>query len=167
MLFRAFLLEHLTKAPKSGTRRLSHDNLRVLHPPRNKRPEALQVRLNEQRAPLNDDSERRDGRLAHRRIGGGSERLDLCEQGREDLRGRQGRREGVDDSERSARGDVLFDVGGLGLRTDREEGRDDRSCQVEGLDLGLFAGKRERSVTIHLFWNPRWRNFNVQLDEPE
>lgn len=61
--------------------------------------------------------------------------MNLGEEGREDLGGREGRGEGVDDAEGRSCGNVLVEVGRFWLRTDGEEGLNDGAGQVERLDL--------------------------------
>lgn len=139
----AVLLEHLAEASERGARRLPDDDFGVGQSTLDKRPEALEVRLDEEGAALDDDAERGDGRLAEVGVARGGESLDLGEERGEDLGRGEGRREGVDNAEGGAGGHVLVEVGGFGLGANGEEGADDGAGEVEGLDLGLLAvGRR-------------------------
>lgn len=146
MALGAVLLEHLAQASECGARRLANDNLRIGESTLNKRPQALEVRLNEEGASLDDDAERGDGRLAEVGVARAGESLDLGEERGENLGRGEGGRESVDNAESGAGGDVLVEVGGLGLGANGEEGADDGTGEVEGLDLGLLAVGVKASV---------------------
>jgi hypothetical protein len=150
VLLRALLLKHLTQAPKRRARRLPDNNLRVLKTTLNKGPHRVEVRLDVKRATLNDDTESGNGRFAKSGVGRGGESADLLEEGREDLVGREGGSEDVNDAEGGAGGCVVFDVDGFRLGTDREEGGDDRTGKVEGLNLALLElDEPEEGVESH------------------
>ena len=150
MLLGALLLEDLAEAAERRARRLPDYDLRVLEPVLDQRPHAVEVRLDEERASLDNDTERHDGALAQVGVRRRRERADLLKQGREDLRRREARRERVDDAERGTRRRVVFDVSRFRLGADREQGGDDRAGEVELLDLALLeADEEEKRVQAH------------------
>lgn len=138
MLLGAFLLEHLAEASESRASRLADNDLGILETSLNKGPQRVEVRLDEERAALDDDTERGNGRLAKSGIGRRGERADLLEQRGKDLSGRKGSRENVDDTERSASGNIVIDIDRLGFGTDGEKGGNDRASEVELLNLRLL-----------------------------
>lgn len=138
MLLGTFLLKHLAKASESSASRLSDDNFGILETTLNKRPKRFEVGLDEERATFDNDTESSDGRLSETGIGGGGEGANLLEEGREDLSGRKGSGEDVDDSESGTGGNIVVDIDGLGLGTDGKKGGDDSAGEVELLDLRLL-----------------------------
>lgn len=138
MLLRTVLVEHLAQATKRRARSLANDDFGIAEATLNQRPKGLEMGLDEERASLDDDSEGGDSGLAHRGVWGLGEFLNLGEERGEDLGGREGGGEGVDDAEGGAGGDVVLGVGRLWLRADREESVDDGPSKVELLDGGLL-----------------------------
>jgi len=125
VLLGALLLEHLTETSESSACGLSNDNLRILKSTLNERPKTLEMRLDEERATLDDDTESSDSGLSEPGIGGRGEGSDLFEERREDLSGREGGSENVDDPESGTSRNVVVDIEGLRFGTDGKEGSDD------------------------------------------
>ena len=135
MLLGALLLEHLTETSESSASGLSNDDLRILKSTLDERPKTFEVRLNEERATLDDDTESSDSRLSETGIGRRGEGANLFEERGEDLSGRKGSREDVDNSESGTSRDVVVDIERFRFGTDGEKGSDDRTGEVELLNL--------------------------------
>ena len=146
MLLSTLLLEHLTEASESGTSGLSNDNFGILESTLNERPERVEMGLNEEGATFYDDTECGNGGFAKSSVGRRGESANLLEQRREDLSGRKGSGEDVDNSEGGTRGNVVVNIDRLGFSSDGKKGSDDRTSEVELLNLRLleFDNPEER-----------------------
>lgn len=135
MLLGTFLLEHLAEASESGTGSLSNDDFGILKTSLNEGPEGFEVRLNEEGATFDDDTESSDSRFAETGIGRRGESADLFEERREDLSGRKGSGENVDNSESGTGGNIIVNVDRFRLGTDGEKGGNDGTGEVKLLNL--------------------------------
>lgn len=131
MLFCAFFVQHLTETPKGVASSFANHNFRIVQPSLHKWPEAVKMRLNEERAAFNDNAKSSDRCFTHASVRGCSELSHLLKERREHLCRGQRSRQDIDDSECCPRWHIVVGVRRFRFCANRQQSSHDGTGKIQ------------------------------------